>query len=132
MKKFLILIAVALAIAWRLTTPKPAPPAAPIAPSPNRQPAIDKSDELQKHRDAVIQKLLSDGSITKVEQRRGIVKVFVTDKFYASDFESKRIAASIIYARYCDPADSFYAVDLVDHRSGKSVGRFSSLGLKMD
>lgn len=133
MKKIIVLSVVAVLIAWRLTTPRHAHPPAPMPPAaPVGKPIADQSPQLQKQRDEVIKQLIADGVISKIEQRPKLLRVYVDNLFYSASFDEKKSVASILYARYFNPDDSFWFISFVDNRSGKQVAECTIHGFSMN
>lgn len=94
--------------------------------------ALDKSPEMQKKREAFISKAQKQGVISKIETPGSLPRVWVTPKFQAADFETKKSIASVVYAYYFEAAAPGNVVRIYDSRTGKEIGGFSEHGLEMN
>jgi hypothetical protein len=90
--------------------------------------------EMQAKRDEIIAGLIREGEIYKVEpSSEGIMRAFVTDKFYRANVDDKRAMASVIWVRYFECVNDSGMLLLKDAKSGRKVGSFSTIaGFQMD
>jgi hypothetical protein len=93
---------------------------------------IDKSDAAQEQRHALIQKLIDNGVFQKHGVPGNTPRVWVRPAFYELDFEEKQKFVSVVYAYYHDGLDSMDMVIVYDANNNKSVGTFTTAGLRMN
>lgn len=107
-------------------------PEEPSAPPP-RVATLDKSEAKQAERHKLIQQLITQGIFSKVEQPSSLPHVYVRRAFYELDIDTKKSFLGVVYAYYFDGSDPSSAlVRIFDARTGKQVGTFSQLGLRID
>lgn len=96
-------------------------------------PTVDKSPEKQAQRKQLLEKLIAQGVFLKIDTMGGTLpKAYVTPAFYALDIDMKKTFVSVIYAYYFDGNGIGDTVILRDSKTGKQIGTFSKLGLKLD
>jgi hypothetical protein len=125
----LIVIAVLAIWVWIEATPPQRVP-----PAPGQAVAIDKSPAAQQQRKAVIDKLLADGLLRRIQvDGQARVRAWLRPGFYMLDEPTRREYAQSIYAYYFDGSNVNDVVVLRDGRNGNEVGRYNpySDGLKM-
>jgi len=93
---------------------------------------IDNSPETRAKREKLLRDLLNQGVFQKIDVPGTNPRVWVTPKFYALDFDTKKSFVSVVYAHYLGD-EEFGSVNLVDSKTGRKVGRFSTVsGLEME
>ena len=101
------------------------PPAA-VAPPAGQAIAIDKSPDAQADRRRVIDKLIADGLVRRIDpERGGIVRVSLRPQFMALDESTRRGYVDVIYRYHFDGSNINDAVVLRDARHGNELGRYS-------
>ncbi len=152
MKKILLVIAGLLVLGWfassRTTTPSKTaerPPARVLTEKEMVQlaeqkktakapaPEIDKSPEMQKQREAMIQKLIQQGIFWKVEVPGNLPRLWVRPGFYQLDWDQKQTFVGVVYAYYFDGRGLTDTVRIFDDRTGKEIGDYSQVnpGLRL-
>lgn len=118
----LVILMVVLGIAFWIEAQTPQR----VAPPPGQAVAIDKSIPAQQQRKAVIDKLLGDGLLRRIETKStATVRASLRPAFYMLD-ESRRLDyAQVIYAYYFDGASVNDVVVFRDSRNGNEVGRYN-------
>jgi hypothetical protein len=117
----LILIAVLAIWVWIEATPPERVP-----PDPGQAVAIDKSPAAQLERKAVIDKLLADGLLRRIDvDARARVRASLRPGFYTLDEPTKRDYAQTIYAYYFDGSNVNDVLVLRDARNGNEVGKYN-------
>ena len=108
------------------------PPSSSDAPqSQSAQLGIDKSEETQKKRLALISGLQKDNIFADIRTRETGATIMVDVGFYLVDFKAKQDFVSVVFAYYADDRD--YVVSLRDNNTNKKVGMFTvSSGLQLD
>ena len=115
------LIAVLGLWAWIEATPPPR-----VSPPAGQAIAIDRSPRVQSERKAVIDKLVDDGLVRRIDpERRGTVRVSLRPTFYTMDEGRRREYADVIYRYYFDGSNVNDAVILRDARQGNEVGQYN-------
>lgn len=102
-------------------------PAAVIA----AEPKVDKSEEAQKGRADLIQKLIGSGIFEKVEMPGNLPRLWVRQGFHDLEFDAKQKFVSVVYAYYFDGSNLSDSVRIYDNMSGKEIGRFDQSNLTM-
>jgi hypothetical protein len=101
-------------------------PAPAVAPSAGQAITIDKSPGAQADRRRVIEKLLADGLVRRINpQRGGEVDVSIRPQFVALDEATRRSYAEVVYRYHFDGSNVNDAVILRDARHGNEVGRYN-------
>jgi len=116
-----VLLAVLAVWFWIEATPPPrvAPPAGQVI-------AIDKSPQAQSERKAVIDKLVSDGLLRRIDaEHGGTVKASLRPGFYLMDPETRARNADVIYRYYFDGTSVNDVVTFRDARNGNEVGQYN-------
>jgi hypothetical protein len=117
----LIMIAVLTIWVWIETTPPERVP-----PAPGQAVEIDKSPAAQQHRKAVIDKLLADGLLRRIEvDAQARVRASLRPGFYMLDEPTRRDYAQIIYSYYFDGSNVNDVLVLRDGRNGNEVGTYN-------
>src|SRR4051812_8012314 len=94
---------------------------------------IDKSGDLQSGRKKLIDDLTSQGVFSEVVRNGSTMpRAWVTPRFDALNFKDKQNVISVIYAYYFEDQNEFNSVALINSRTGKEIGRFTSSGLSLD
>lgn len=91
--------------------------------------------EQQVKRKALIEKLISEGVFRELKITKN--EVIVGPRFYTLDYKDKKEAAGIALAYiFAIPKDDKLQDDeeitLIDSKTGKDIGRYSSLGFTLD
>lgn len=96
-------------------------------------PSVDKSPQMQTDRKKLIEELIDSGVFQKVEVPGNLPRLWVRPAFYALEFDRKASFVSVVYAYYFNGANDADSVRIYDSRSGKEVGRYSTVagGLEM-
>ena len=126
-------LAVVLAVLglWFWIAATPAPRIAPLA---GQAIAIDQSPGAQSERKAVIDRLLADGLVRRIEpERGGMLRVSLRSGFYSLDEAMRRQYVDVIYRYYFTGSSVNDTVILRDARHGNEVGQYNPYkgGLKM-
>jgi hypothetical protein len=117
----LIIISVVTIWVWIEATPPER-----VAPDPGQTVAIDKSPTAQQQRKAVIDKLLADGLLRRIEvDAHARVRAWLRPGFYALDESTRRDYVETIYTYYFDGSNVNDVVVLRDGRNGNEVGRYN-------
>jgi hypothetical protein len=107
--------------AWIEATPTRA-----VAPPAGQAIAIDKSPAAQRERKAVIDRLIAEGAIRRIEpQRGGRLRVTLRAPFFAMDDSARRGHAEAIYRYYFDGSSVNDSVIFRDARHGNEVGQYN-------
>ena len=107
--------------AWIEAIPEPA-----VAPLAGQAITIDKSPGAQADRKRVIDKLLADGLVRRVDaEHGGKVRVSIRPGFIALDEATRRGYADVIYRYHFDGSSINHAVILRDARHGNEIGRYN-------
>ena len=118
-------LAVVLAVLglWFWIAATPAPRIAPLA---GQAIAIDRSPGTQSERKAVIDKLVADGLVRRIEpERGGMLRVSLRSAFYSLDEAMRRQYADVIYRYYFTGSSVNDTVILRDARHGNEVGQYN-------
>jgi hypothetical protein len=116
-----VLLAVLGAWFWLEATPAPR-----VKPPPEQAIAIDKSPRAQSERKAVIDKLIADGLVRRVDpERGGTLRVTLRAAFYAMNEETRSKYVDVIYRYYFDGSSVNDTITLRDARHGNEVGRYN-------
>ena len=116
-----VFLAVLGAWAWIEATPTPA-----VAPPVGQAIAIDKSAGAQADRKAVIDRLVADGAVRRIEpERGGRLRVTLRGGFYAMEEPVRRGYADVIYRYYFDGSNVNATVIFRDARHGNEVGQYN-------
>jgi hypothetical protein len=106
---------------WIEATPPPR-----VAPPAGQAMVIDRSPQAQSERKAVIDKLLADGLVRRIDpERGGALRVTLRPAFYTMDEETRRKYIDVIYRYYFDGASLNDTVILRDARNGNEVGHYN-------
>ena len=106
---------------WIEATPRPR-----VAPSAGQAAAIDRSPGAQSERKAVIDKLVADGLLRRIDpERGGTLRVSLRPAFYTLDEAARRQYADVIYRYYFDGSSVNDTVILRDARNGNEVGQYN-------
>lgn len=134
LRGFVGLVAILLVIGaiGAAMTSRPAPRDYVANPVQRAAATIDKSPQLQAERQAFIQRLIQQGGIQKIETPGNLPRAWVTRTFMSLDFDTKAKLIGVVYAFYFDGSNSSDVVVLIDSVTGKRVGIYSDLGLKLD
>src|SRR5688572_19404652 len=85
--------------------------------------AIDRSPPAQRERKAVIDRLVADGLVRRIDpERNGILKVTLRPAFYTLDAATRHSHVDAIYRYYFDGSSMNDAIVLRDARNGNEVG----------
>ncbi len=106
---------------WIEATPPPraAPPTGQVI-------AIDKSARAQTERKAVIDNLVADGRLRRIDaEHAGTVKASLRPGFYLMDTETRARHADVIYRYYFDGTSVNDVVAFRDARNGNEVGQYN-------
>ncbi len=116
-----VLLAVLGAWVWIEATPPVR-----VAPAAGQAIAIDRSAGAQGERKAVIDKLLADGLVRRIDPpRSSTLRATLRPPFYALDDEARRKHADLIYRYYFDGTNVNDTVILRDSRHGNEVGTYN-------
>lgn len=105
-----------------------------VSPSAGQALAIDKSPRAQAERKAVIDWLIDQGHVRRVDaERAGSVRVTLRPSFYEMDEATRKKYLHAVYGYYFDGSSTTDSVALRDGRHGNNVGRYNpySGGLTM-
>ncbi len=105
-----------------------------VSPATGQALAIDKSPRAQAERKAVIDWLIDQGHVRRVDAARaGSVRVTLRPSFYDMDEATRRKYLDAVYRYYFDGSSTNDTVALRDGRHGNNVGRYNpySGGLTM-
>ena len=103
-----------------------ATPQARVAPPAGKAIAIDRSAPAQSERKALIDRLVADGLVRRIDpERNGILKVSLRPAFYTLDPATRHSHVDAIYRYYFDGSNVNDAVVLRDARNGNEVGRYN-------
>lgn len=108
------------------------PTATMAAAKPTPKPTIDKSEKMQKQRQAFIEKLIGRRVLTKVDTPGSLPRAHVGPVFYTLDFDTKQSFINVVYAYYFDGSDDYDILRVMDGRTNKAVGTFTTSGLSLD
>lgn len=101
-------------------------PTAPVAPPPEKALVIDKSPRAQDERKALIDQLLDQGHLRRIDPvRDGAVRVSLRPTFYLMDVPTRTKYVDAIYTYYFDGSNVRETVILRDGRHGNEVGRYN-------
>ena len=116
-----ILLAVLGIWFWIEATPPPR-----IAPPPGKALVIDKSDQAQRERKAVIGELIEKGLVRRIDQQRtGSLRIVLRGPFYLMDENTRRKYIEAVYAYYFDGSNVNDTVILRDAQHGNEVGQYN-------
>jgi hypothetical protein len=116
-----VLLAVLGVWLWIEATPPPR-----VAPPAGQLIAIDKSPDAQGERKAVIDKLIADGLVRRIEpERGGVLKTSVRPGFYAMDTSARARYVDVIYRYHFDGSSVNDVITLRDARNGNEVGQYN-------
>lgn len=97
-----------------------------IAPPVGQAIAIDKSPQAQSERKAVIDKLVADGLVRRIDpEHGGSLKASLRPGFYAMDTETRGRFVDVIYRYYFDGSSVNDVITLRDARNGNEVGQYN-------
>ena len=106
---------------WIEATPTPR-----VAPPAGQALVIDKSAKAQSERKAVIDGLLAQGFVRRIDSGRGgSLSMSLRPAFYAMDDEARRKYIDVVYAYYFDGSSVNDTVILRDSRHGNEVGQYN-------
>jgi hypothetical protein len=106
---------------WLEATPPPR-----VSPPAGQAIAIDRSPRAQSERKAVIDRLVDDGLVRRIDpERGGTVRVSLRPTFYTMDDGRRREYVDVIYRYYFDGSNVNDAVILRDARHGNEVGQYN-------
>ena len=116
-----VLLAVLGVWLWIEATPPPR-----AAPPAGQAIAIDKSAQAQNERKAVIDELVADSLLRRIDaERGGTVKASLRPGFYLMDPETRARNADVIYRYYFDGTSVNDVVTFRDARNGNEVGQYN-------
>lgn len=99
---------------------------------PSHNTAIDKTSEMQKQREGLLEELTSKGIFRKIDLRENIPCVWVDKNFLVLDREKKSIFLSVIYAYYFDGTNNSDFVQIKKHLTDNDIGTFDKIhGLRL-
>lgn len=100
-----------------------------IAPPPGKALVIDKSPRAQDERKALIDQLLDQGHLRRIDPvRDSTVRVSLRPTFYLMDVPTRTKYADAIYRYYFDGSNIKDTVILRDGRHGNEIGRYNPYG----
>ena len=103
-----------------------ATPSRPLAPPAGQAIAIDKSPDAQRERKAVIDRLIAEGAVRRIDPGRGgKLRVSLRAGFYAMDEPTRRAHAEAIYRYYFDGTNVNDSVVFRDAQHGTEVGQYN-------
>jgi hypothetical protein len=98
----------------------------PVRPPAEQAIAIDKSPRAQEDRKRVIDRLLADGLVRRIDaERRGTLRVSLRPGFYLMDAKTRLEHVDVIYRYHFDGASVNDTVVLRDARHGHEVGQYN-------
>ena len=116
-----VLLAVLGAWVWIEASPSPR-----VAPPAGQAIAIDKSPRAQHERKLVIDKLLADGLVRRIDFSGGdTVRVSLRPAFFTIDEDARRRYVDVLYRHYFDGSSVNDRVVLRDARHGNEVGQYN-------
>jgi hypothetical protein len=93
---------------------------------------IDRSPATQAKRKDLIERMITERLISKVEVPGSLPRVLVLPRFYTLTFDDRQRTVSVVSAYMGQPGDD-YLVRVFDARTNRSIGRFTQqLGLVID
>ena len=105
-----------------------------ITPSPTSTPAaaktytpaptIDRSSTVQAKRKDLIERMMAERLISKVDVPGSLPRVHVLPRFYSLDFDERQRTVSVV-AAYMGQASDHYPPRVFDAGTNKSVGRLT-------
>jgi hypothetical protein len=96
-----------------------------VSPPAGQAIVIDKSPRAQGERKAVIDWLVEQGHVRRIdEERAGPVRVSLRPSFYEMDEATRRKYLHVVYGYYFDGSSMTDTVMLRDARHGNNVGRY--------
>ncbi len=107
------------------------------APKTSNQPSaeyvrIDKSEKVQKNRKKIIELLMQEGIIYKIEAG-GESRIYVGRQFYLMPYDDKERALTVIFHFYLAQDSTLYSMRIHDAATAKKIGRISaSTGITLD
>jgi len=97
-----------------------------VAPPAGQAISIDKSPRAQSERRAVIDRLVADGLVRRIDpERGGTLRVSLRPAFYTLDEATRRQHVDVIYRHYFDGSSVNDTVKLRDARNGNEVGQYN-------
>lgn len=96
-----------------------------IAPAADKALTVDKSPAAQRERKAVMDKLIADGLVRRVEGDSTAVRVALRPAFYNLDEPTQRGYVDAIYRYYFDGSNVNDTVSLRDARHGNKIGEYN-------
>ena len=116
-----VFLAVLGAWAWIEAVPTPV-----VAPPAGQAITVDKSPDAQRDRKAVIDRLVADGAIRRIEpERDGRLRVTLRAPFYTMEEPVRRGYAETIYRYYFDGSNVNAGIIFRDARHGNEVGQYN-------
>lgn len=85
----------------------------------------------QEKRLALINQMISDGILIKVEKPAQLPRAYVGRAFYSLPFDDKQAVASIILAYFLDQDPKADILILRDGYTNKEIGKFDEYGLRL-
>jgi len=123
MRAFAVGLVVAVVVAWIWIE---ATPPARVAPPAGQAIVIDRSDTAQSGRKAVIDKLMANGLVRRIDpERGGALRVTLRPGFYALDEAARLGYAEAIYRYHFDGSSVNDTVIMRDARNGNEVGQYN-------
>lgn len=123
MRAFALVLVVAVVVAWVWIE---ATPQAREAPAAGQAIAIDRSGSAQGERKAVIDKMVADGLVRRIDpERGGTLRVTLRPAFYTLDTDNRLKYADVIYRYHFDGSSVNDTVILRDSRHGNEVGQYN-------
>ena len=95
-----------------------------------RAPVV-KSAEMQKERLEMIQKLKAYGVFQKVDISGDVPRLWIAPGFYPLKSDQKETFVRVVYDYFFDGNSIGDVVRIYDGKTGKEIGDYSSLGLKL-
>jgi hypothetical protein len=95
-----------------------------------RAPVV-KSAEMQKERLEMIQKLKAYGVFQKVDIPGDVPRLWIAPGFYPLKSDQKETFVRVVYDYFFDGNSIGDVVRIYDGKTGKEIGDYSSLGLKL-
>ena len=118
-----VLLAVLGTWVWIEAAPTPR-----VAPPAGQAIAIDKSARAQHERKLVIDRMMADGLVRRIDFAGGELRVSLRPAFFMLDEDTRRRHVDVIYRHYYDGASVNDRVVLRDARHGNEVGHYNPYG----
>ena len=123
MRAFALVLVIAVVVAWVWIE---ATPQSREAPAAGQAIAIDRSEPAQSERKAVIDRMVADGLVRRIDpERGGTLRVTLRPAFYTLDTENRLKYADLIYRYYFDGSSVNDTVIMRDARNGNEVGQYN-------